>query len=133
MKRRRNPDDDIRKLERKALQTLAKADILRYWRACLRAGEIPKPTYEVVGPEEYLDGLYIRRMWSYLEPGNPTWYVGEPLSVRPQVTWHNPDWEREGEVLYQTASPVDYVDAALGHVGKTKDLPRFLQRLIDEA
>ena len=44
MRRRRNADDDIRKLERKAAETEDRADILAYWAASLRAGVLPKPT-----------------------------------------------------------------------------------------
>lgn len=38
-----NPDENIRRLERIAKQTAAQDDIARYWTACLRAGELPKP------------------------------------------------------------------------------------------
>lgn len=39
----RNADDKIRRLERLSFQTQETADILAYWRACLKAGIDPKP------------------------------------------------------------------------------------------
>lgn len=40
--RRRNSDDRLRRLERKAQQTLDKHDIIAYWREALRVGVLPK-------------------------------------------------------------------------------------------
>lgn len=44
LKRRKNADDNLRKLERKAVETEDTEDILRYWRASLKAGKLPAPT-----------------------------------------------------------------------------------------
>lgn len=51
---RENPDDSIRKLERKAFQTRDKQDILAYWMASLRAGETPKPTTYALQLEKHI-------------------------------------------------------------------------------
>lgn len=44
-KRRKNADDNIRRLERRAFASEDASDIIAYWKACLRAGELPKPSY----------------------------------------------------------------------------------------
>lgn len=43
---RKNPDFDIRQLEKIAFTTKLPEDILNYWNACLRAEIIPKPSHE---------------------------------------------------------------------------------------
>lgn len=40
---KKNPDDRLRRLERRALETQDKEDLAVYWKEALRAGEIPKP------------------------------------------------------------------------------------------
>lgn len=39
-------DSKLRKLERRALATQAPDDIIAYWNACIRAGELPTPSAE---------------------------------------------------------------------------------------
>lgn len=47
--KRYNADDRLRRLERLALSSLDKDDILRYWQACLNAGKLPKGENRVEG------------------------------------------------------------------------------------
>lgn len=67
-KKRRNSDDNIRKLERKAFETNSKADIAAYWIAALRAGIDPKPN------ETRTDGALLREY--------PSWTLYPEVSRR---------------------------------------------------
>lgn len=65
LRKRRNSDDNIRKLERKAFETEDQQDILAYWQACLRAGVDPKPNANTVYEKEAaIPIVYYPTTWS---------------------------------------------------------------------
>lgn len=64
---RRNPDIDIRQLERKAFETQKSEDIVEYWRASLRTGQLPLPNIERSGSKHNFKG------WA-LPPNTPKTY-----------------------------------------------------------
>lgn len=66
-----NPDDLIRKLERKAFSTLEKEDLANYWRACLRSSEIPKPNLICWGFEKLDEYGYYAAKTEWRLPEDP--------------------------------------------------------------
>lgn len=77
---RRNPDEDLRALERRYQQTGAVTDKATYWRACLRIGTLPP--VDLVGTDTETTSSNIRK-WVLDQVGEvqvqclqPAWLVG---------------------------------------------------------
>lgn len=84
--KRRNADDLLRKLERKAFETEDRTDILAYWAASLRAGILPKPTYTSnIGSYVYVANIKDYLAKDRIKPEMPRIFVGQHI-----VLW---DWE----------------------------------------
>lgn len=72
----------MRRLERKAFETLERSDILAYWSAALRAGEVPKPTVATSTNYAQIE------IWSariYLSKENELYLNTHPLDRAPRV------------------------------------------------
>lgn len=84
-RRARNADDNIRKLERAATSGNYE-DISRYWRALLKAGQMPKPFWDYESLEAR-DGSSYRMPWVAWaiidENGDRPWQVN--IEMRPHV------------------------------------------------
>lgn len=81
-------DAKLRQLERIAFSTEDNEDVLRYWRACLRAGELPKPSRSYKLSEYWI---------LHTEPQNITIVLDKvefrvalygDTGVGPKATWH---------------------------------------------
>lgn len=120
---KRNPDDDIRRLERKAFTTQERGDILAYWQAALRAGELPKPTIEFI-PKD-IQGIHEtghKRIYT-AHPGayiDKDWKLGKRTWRVPRIVhWVNDVW-------------LDQIGYDLGYSSNhPEDLKPVLQDLLD--
>lgn len=74
--KRRNADDNIRKLHRKSLSGDIE-DVVAYWTACLRAGQVPEPTY--IDPTGQLRSGAHALMPVGADPSVPDNWVNSPL------------------------------------------------------
>lgn len=110
-------DNKIRKLERISFQTLAPADIAAYWRACLKAGMLPKHT-AIVGSPSF--GIWSLDIKEYLT----TW---QQPSIARVLDWNFPGWEGE----YQHYGP-----SVRSHTGESSDSPEdvkvWLGRILED-
>lgn len=92
MKRRRNSDDNLRKLERKAFATQERSDILAYWAACLRAGEIPKPTFAEAKEYKEEAKVYTARPKEYFQKALIKYYTPRLVHYPKLYYYQNMVW-----------------------------------------
>lgn len=80
MKRRKNADDRLRRLERAAASGEA-SDLIPYWRAAIHAGQLPKHT-RIVGTTKF--GIWTLQLPEYL--------TGAARSIPRVLDWNFPGW-----------------------------------------
>lgn len=140
MRKRKNADDTLRRAERAFLQEPSKENTLRYWRACLQAGILPKPS--AIGPDGRqvwsLDENYVERQrtgfgatqliddrvyWAFSKERGHT--IGGPPKFSRLYEYARSDIEAERLVKKAISALIDFYE--------TKENPRKRRKNADGA